>query len=109
MTSHWDPGLQPERTELSWRRTSLSLAAGGLVALRLLPEVLGPMSLLVGAAGLVVAVGCWIGSASRARRARDTLLSGGRVLPDAVMPAALATIVVVFAVAGIVFVLGTLQ
>lgn len=36
-----DPGLQPERTELAWRRTSLSLALGSLVGMRLLPEAFG--------------------------------------------------------------------
>jgi len=41
MSGLWDPGLQPERTELAWRRTSLSLAIGSLVSLRLLPDALG--------------------------------------------------------------------
>lgn len=48
-----DPGLQPERTELAWRRTLLALAAASLASVRVLAEPLGGLALAVGAAGLV--------------------------------------------------------
>lgn len=34
----FDSGLQPERTALAWRRTSLTIATCALVALRVLPQ-----------------------------------------------------------------------
>lgn len=55
----FDPGLQPERTALSWRRTALSVAVGSLVALRVLPGALdGWIWYAPGLLGIVFA--CWL-------------------------------------------------
>jgi hypothetical protein len=52
----FDVGLQPERTELAWRRTALSLGVGSLVSVRLLPAVFGDVAWVVpGLLGVVVA------------------------------------------------------
>jgi uncharacterized membrane protein YidH (DUF202 family) len=50
-----DAGLQAERTALAWRRTCLALLAGSLVATRILPELFGAWSALLGVAGAVCA------------------------------------------------------
>ena len=57
MSAPRDPGLQPERTELSWRRTLLALAVGALVSVRVLPPVLGAWTIATGLLGVLVAVG----------------------------------------------------
>ena len=55
MSVLFDPGLQPERTELAWRRTILSLAVGSLVAMRLLPALFGhAIWIIPGILGLVI-------------------------------------------------------
>ncbi|MFI2489104.1 DUF202 domain-containing protein [Promicromonospora kroppenstedtii] len=65
------PGLQPERTELAWRRTALAVAAVSLVGARLLPALFGhAVWLLPGLAGTGLAGYLWI--AARRRHARRT-------------------------------------
>lgn len=59
--SVYDPGLQPERTELAWRRTALSLSAGSLLAMRILPDALDSVyGVLPGVAGLILAASVWV-------------------------------------------------
>lgn len=64
----FDPGLQPERTQLAWRRTALSVAVGSIVAMRILPAVLGHVMWVVpGIIGVVCAAWMWAVSARRYR------------------------------------------
>lgn len=56
VTALFDPGAQPERTGLAWHRIGLTFLAGSLVALKILPPILGTWSLLLGLAGLIYAV-----------------------------------------------------
>lgn len=82
MTAVFDPGLQPERTELAWRRTTLALAVGSLVAVRLLPVELGePWWAFAGLAGFALAVSLGVGERWRARRIQAVLLKDGDRAP----------------------------
>lgn len=75
MSALFDPGLQPERTELAWRRTCLAFGVGSLIALRLLPAALGSAWwALVGVAGLAASglLGVW---ARRRYRAVSVILA----------------------------------
>ena len=75
----FDPGLQPERTALAWRRTLLSLLVGGLLALRVLPPVLGAWSLVASALGLVLTAVLWVLAQRRAGRVRRALEDSGQL------------------------------
>ncbi|MCF7550361.1 DUF202 domain-containing protein [Pseudonocardia sp. WMMC193] len=79
-----DPGLQPERTGLAWRRTTVSLAVVSLAGTRLLPDPVG----LVGLAGLVAAIALLVLGERRYRRVRralardpDAAVAGGLLVP----------------------------
>lgn len=78
MSQLFDPGLQPERTELAWRRTALALGVGSLVAMRLIPAAFGnAWWVLVGAAGLVVSGIMWVWARRRYRTIREILARDG--------------------------------
>ncbi len=62
----FDPGLQPERTELAWRRTALSIAVGSVVAMRLFPAALGNgWWVLPGILGVIFSAVLWTWSRRR--------------------------------------------
>jgi putative membrane protein len=104
----FDPGLQPERTALAWRRTAQSLAVGSLAAGRLLQVRLGGASWLLAVIGVVLALGLLLAARRRAvvtdralRADRD--LAGG---PGAALPAAVTVVAVLVGVAGLVLTVG---
>ncbi|MFK4834447.1 DUF202 domain-containing protein [Microbacterium sp. ZW T2_14] len=85
----FDPGLQPERTELAWRRTSLAIGVGSLLALRVLPSIattpaLQQLLLVPGIAGVAFAVVLWTRARARHRVVNRALLDDRPGdLPDA--------------------------
>ncbi|WP_426321792.1 DUF202 domain-containing protein [Microbacterium sp. E-13] len=96
MSGQFDPGLQPERTELAWRRTALALGVGSLVALRLLPSAfLSAWWAMPGVVGLLASASLWVWSRSRAMRISRALRVHGdhAPLPGASLLTTLAAVV----------------
>ncbi|GIG25315.1 DUF202 domain-containing protein [Cellulomonas denverensis] len=62
------PGVQPERTALAWRRTSLGLATGALAAGKVLEPLTGPAIWLLATAGVLAALALARAGDLRARR-----------------------------------------
>lgn len=85
----FDPGLQPERTELAWRRTVLAIGVGYLIVLRVLRPLspgAGSAWLALGLAWVTFAVVLW--SRARARHihiTRALLAIRPVAMPDARM------------------------
>ena len=75
----FDPGLQPERTALAWRRTGLAVAVGAVAGARLLAEALGVAAVVVLVLGLGLAALFLFGATRRARRAQIALLRDGNL------------------------------
>ncbi|MFD6449057.1 DUF202 domain-containing protein [Promicromonospora sp. NPDC060204] len=103
------PGLQPERTELAWRRTALSVAAVSLVGARLLPALFGSaVWLLPGLVGLMLAGYLLIASRRRhGRRVPVPPRGPGHDSPGAGLLAVAGAIVVTIGLGGLVVVLAT--
>ena len=63
-----DAGLQPQRTELAWRRTSLALLGFSLASAKVLEPALGPVALALAGVGSVLAGFLAWGAHRRTRR-----------------------------------------
>ena len=105
MTSKlFDPGLQPERTELAWRRTALAIAVGSLVAMRLLPGVFqDPLWVIPGVVGLVLSSGLWVAARGRYAAYNRALEAGDLAsIPDGRLIAVVAVAATATGVLGLV-------
>jgi len=78
----YDPGLQPERTLLSWRRTCLALGVAAAIAVRFAAEVLGPLVVLLGAVGIGTALAAYLVAVRRYHDAHDSLTADDRLPVD---------------------------
>ncbi|MCU1509559.1 MAG: hypothetical protein JWR53_1256 [Glaciihabitans sp.] len=98
------PGLQPERTALAWRRTSLGLGVVGLGASRLAAEGIGVWA-LVPALACVAACGIlWIVAGRRTTRAADAMAQGVSPGSGAGLLLATAAFTCILGVGGLVLV-----
>jgi uncharacterized membrane protein YidH (DUF202 family) len=73
LTAPFDTGLQAERTLLAWRRTCLSLAAAGAVAIRYTVAHLGTATVATGLVVLALSATGWLTSTLRYHRAHQSL------------------------------------
>lgn len=89
----FDPGLQPERTLLAWRRTCLSFAVGSLVAMRFALDALGTLAVVGGVLGAALAVLAYLLAATGYRRAHRSLTAQG-ALTRSGLPMLFATLAV---------------
>lgn len=92
----WDPGLQPERTSLSWRRTVLALAILFVATTRLVLSV--PLAAAVVATVGVLACLALGGLIHRADQRRDERLRAEAAITHVAEPALTTALVVVLAV-----------
>ncbi|MEE1617882.1 DUF202 domain-containing protein [Brachybacterium sp. J153] len=76
----FDPGLQPERTLLAWRRTCLSFAVASLLAMRFTVSHLGPVAVVGGILCAGLAVLAYVLAATGYRRTHDDLHTAGVLL-----------------------------
>ncbi|ROS27765.1 DUF202 domain-containing protein [Cellulomonas sp. PhB150] len=101
MTDAWptrhegDAGLQPHRTQLAWRRTSLALLGASIASVKVLEPVLGPGAIALGMVGIVLAGALAWGSY---RRASQQIAGARLVTACAVVTALLGLGALVFAI-----------
>ena len=97
--SPFDPGLQPERTLLAWRRTCLALAVARAVVVRFAGESLGAPAAVLGIAGVATAAAAYIRASRRYRRAHEGLTRSNE-LPIDGLALALMTLTLLLISAG---------
>jgi uncharacterized membrane protein YidH (DUF202 family) len=91
MSSVYDPGLQPERTLLAWRRTCLAFVLASAVAVRFTVEIAGPIAVVIGVLGALLALGAYVGVHRRYRAALRSLVTRD-VLDTGALPMLAATL-----------------
>ncbi|MFD1717770.1 DUF202 domain-containing protein [Georgenia deserti] len=114
MTRPWDAGLQPERTELSWRRTVLAVTAGTAVAARYLGASDPVLSLALPLLALVGGFALLYAGTVRFRGLNDDLRAAGEgvspdepVMPGGSMLFALTVMTVLIALVSLAFIVLT--
>jgi uncharacterized membrane protein YidH (DUF202 family) len=97
----FDPGMQPERTALAWRRTALAMAAGSLVALRIFPASLGLWAIVPAAIAFAISAVVFVAAHARYRRNHRALVADRG--PDAGVALAGGALIALVAAATIAF------
>ncbi|MEJ5914538.1 DUF202 domain-containing protein [Pseudokineococcus sp. 1T1Z-3] len=74
----FDPGAQPERTLLAWRRTALALGVGSAAVVRFVTPEVGLLAVVAGVLGVVLCGAAYAATASRYRHVTARLVDGAR-------------------------------
>ena len=104
--SPFDPGLQPDRTLLAWRRTCLALAVASAVVVRFAGESLGASAALLGVAGVATAAAAYIRAARRYRRAHEGLTRDSELPIDGLALALMTLTLLLICVGALSYVAG---
>ena len=104
--SPFDPGLQPERTLLAWRRTCLALAVVSAVLVRFAGETLGASAALLGVAGVATAAAAYIRAARRYRRTHEGLIRDSELPIDGLALALLTLTLLLICAGALAYVVG---
>lgn len=102
--SPFDPGLQPERTLLAWRRTCLALAVASAVMVRFAGDAVGAPAAIAGVAGIATAAGAYFRASRRYRRAHEGLHRDGELPIDGLALGLMTLTLLLLAVGAFAFV-----
>jgi uncharacterized membrane protein YidH (DUF202 family) len=104
--SPYDPGLQPERTLLAWRRTCLALVVGSAVIVRFAGESIGYAAAAIGIAGVSTAAAGYFRAAVRYRLAHEGLTRDGQLPIDGLALAMMALTLLLIGIGAAAYVIG---
>lgn len=102
----FDPGLQPERTLLAWRRTFLALGVAGAVAVRFAAEVSLYVAIPLGLALVALALTGYLRVARRYRRVHEGLHARGELATGGVTITIMALTLLIVALSVVVYLVG---
>jgi uncharacterized membrane protein YidH (DUF202 family) len=99
----WDPGLQNERTGLAWQRTMLAGLTSSLLVARLLASISLTFAVIIGLLALLCTAGLGY-VAIRRFRLNSLAIHREKALGDGKANALISILVVITAVAGLLYV-----
>lgn len=103
----WDPGLQPERTSLAWRRTGLAAATAAAVMVRVAVVRDAPLVAALCVGLLVVSLGAFLEGSTRSTARRRWFEDAAQLVGLSLIARATVGAVTALAAAGVLLVVTT--